>query len=251
MLVSVVIPAYNAEKYISYALDSVLMQTYTEYEIIVVDDCSTDGTFEIVKEYADEYPNIKLYRNQKNSGVSYSRNFGVSVACGAYIAFLDSDDMWEKEKLQKQVEMLEVHPDTALLFTASSFIDSDGNLMKYILNVPEKIDYKTLLKQNIISCSSVMVKKTYMTEIKMQSDKMHEDFAVWLKILQRESFAYGINEPLLKYRLLNNSKSSNKLNAAKMNWRVYRYVGVGFFKSIYYMLHYVVRSIKKYSLLKH
>lgn len=246
-MISVVIPAYNAEKYISHTIDSVLVQTYTDYEIIVVDDCSKDKTYEIALSYADRYPNIRVYKNEQNSGVSHSRNFGVSVANGDYIAFLDSDDMWREDKLSKQVELLKQNPEAALCFTASSFIDDDGNELEYVLNVPEKIAFKTLLKQNLISCSSVVVKKSYMQEIKMQSDKMHEDFAVWLKILQKEPYAYGINEPLLKYRRLNNSKSSNKIKAAKMSWMVYRHIGLNFPQTIYYMFHYAVRSLKKYS----
>lgn len=250
LLISIVIPAYNAEKYISYTLDSVLNQTYSDFEVIVIDDCSADKTYEIMEKYAELDDRIRIYKNEKNSGVSFTRNFGVSVSNGDYIAFLDSDDMWTPDKLSKQVELLEKNPDAALLFTGSAFMDYEGNALDHILQVPDKIGYKTLLKQNVISCSSVLVKKSYMEQIKMCNDSMHEDFAVWLKILRKEKYAYGINEPLLIYRLSNNSKSSNKIKAAKMAWRVYRHIGLNIYVSIYYMFHYAVRSILKYSKLK-
>lgn len=248
-LISVVIPAFNAEKYIKDTLESVINQTYKNIEVIVVNDCSKDDTEKILEEYSSKDVRIRKYLNEKNSGVSFTRNFGISVAKGDWIAFVDSDDIWEKDKLEKQIKYA-IKNDAGLVFTGSKFIDEEGKKYNHILEVPEKVTYKELLKQNIISCSSVLVKKKYFETIKMPSDKMHEDFATWLEILKIEENAYGINEPLLIYRISRNSKSGNKKKAAKMTYEVYKYVGLNLMQRIYYMGIYIYRSLKKYSKIK-
>ncbi len=250
MLVSVIMPAYNAEKTIGLAIMSVLAQTHEDFELIVINDCSKDRTEEIVREFAEKDARVILLSNEVNSGVSISRNRGIQIANGAYIAFLDSDDLWREDKLAKQIELLRDNPEAKLIFTASSFITHDGNPLSYVLQVPKKITRKELLKQNVISCSSVMVARSCLLDMPMPSDKMHEDFAVWLNILKTESFAYGVNEPLLTYRLSKGSKSSNKLKAAKMTWRVYRFSGLSLLQSLYYMCFYTIRSLKKYKRVK-
>jgi len=249
-LVSIIIPAYNAEKYIKGTLDSVLAQTYTNFEAIVVNDCSKDNTEKIIDEYVAKDSRIKKYNNPKNSGVSYTRNFAISVANGEWIAFVDSDDMWEPTKLEKQINFANTTEGADFIYTGSSFIDEDGNPYNHVMNVPEKVTYKELLKQNIISCSSVLIKKECLEGVKMPSDKMHEDFATWLTILKNKDCAYGINEPLLIYRISRNSKSGNKKKAAKMTYEVYKYAGLNIFQRAYYMFNYVYRSLKKYNNIK-
>lgn len=243
-------PAYNSEKFIRQAVQSVLEQTYTNYELIIVEDCSTDNTLSILNEYSLKDKRINLLTNEKNSGVSHSRNRAMSIAKGDYIAFLDSDDIWDKQKLQKQVDFVKNNPDATFVFTASSFINENDKPINHILHVPDRISFYGLLKQNIISCSCVFIKRSIIQNIKMPNDKMHEDFATWLTILKSQKYAYGIDEPLLIYRLSSNSKSSNKIKAALMTWRVYKFIGLNIFKRIYYMIFYTVRSLKKYSNLK-
>lgn len=250
IFVSIVMPAYNAEKYIGEAIESVLNQTYSNYELIIVDDASKDQTANIVKKLVVKTDNIRFYQNEKNKGVSYTRNFAISKAYGDWIAFLDSDDKWHKEKLEKQVKLLLDKPNAKLVFTGSAFIDKNSNRYSYILKVPEKISQKELFKQNIISCSSVLTTKEYLQKIQMHGDEMHEDFAVWLQILKFEDFAYGINEPLLLYRITQNSKSANKFKSAKMTFQVYRTSGLNGFRAVYYMIFYTYRSIKKYRNIK-
>ena len=229
-----------------------LEQTYKNFELIMVVDCPKDNTLKIIDEFCQKDDRIKKYCNEKNSGVSYSRNFGVSVAKGEWIAFLDHDDIWEKDKLQEQINLLiEKNKEPILIYTGSAFIDEENVVYDTIFEVPEKVGYKELLKQNVISCSSVLVKKEVLNSIKMEKDEVHEDFLLWLRILKKYNMcAYGINKPLLIYRLSRNSKSGNKLKSAQMTYSVYKHIGLNFFERIYYMFQYTIRSLIKYRKLK-
>lgn len=247
-LVSVVIPAYNTEKTIEKAIQSVLVQTYSDIEVIIIDDCSQDGTLKIAASYAQKDNRIKVFQNQVNMGVAFSRNRGVKEAVGDWIAFLDSDDRWDPLKLEKQSDILRKNPSCPLCFTGSAYENEEGSQCSYTLSVPKYLKYHDLLKQNLISCSSVLVKKEALLKFPMKTDPMiHEDLAVWLKILKDGSEAIGINEPLLVYRISSRSKSGNKLRAAKMQWKTYQVVGLGNLKSIRYFYIYAWRNIRKYS----
>lgn len=255
-MVSVIIPSYNSEKYIGETLASVCAQTYPDFEVLVMNDCSQDRTAEIVGKYAHKDPRIHLINLPGNKGVSHARNQGVSMASGEWIAFLDSDDMWTKDKFEKQLKLQEklrakktAIEDPEFLFTGSSFIDENGDPLSSVLHVPEYVDFSELLKQNIISCSSVLIKRSLMLKYPMPcSDQFHEDFATWLTILKNENIvAYGLDEPLLIYRVTRNSRSGNKCKAACMTFRAYRYVGLGIVKSVQNWLVYSFRSFKKYA----
>lgn len=246
-LISIIMPAYNSEKFITQAILSVVQQTYPEWELLVIDDCSTDDTVGCVTAMAHQYSKIKLFCNEVNKGVATSRNIGVQKALGDWIAFLDSDDLWEPHKLEKQLSFLQEKA-ADLIFTGSAFIGERGVCQNFILHTPEKITYRELLKQNLISCSSVMVKKSWIQKYPMPEGLLiHEDFASWLKILQEIPEAHGIDEPLIFYRISASSKSGNKLKAARMNWNTYRYIGLAIPKCIYNMILYVERGIKKYA----
>lgn len=244
-VVSVIMPAYNAEAFIEDAINSVLKQTYTDFELIVINDCSTDATADIVSRIAATDGRTRFFNNEKNSGVSFTRNFGISKADGEWIAFLDSDDMWREEKLQKQIDLLAAHPDAAIAFTASSFIDYSGKPYNYIMAAEPEMTYKMLLKRNLLSCSSIMVKKDVICRIGMASDKMHEDYSAWLTILRETKCAYGVNEPLLIYRLSQNSKSSNRLKSAKMIYHSYKYVGYNPVSAMILTFRYTFYSVSK------
>ena len=241
--------AYNAAKTIDPAIRSVSAQTYTDWELIVVNDCSKDDTARIVAEFAKKDPRIKLINNETNKGVSLTRKKALDAATGDWIAVLDSDDMWAPDKLEKQMQLAN-DKNAELVFTGSGFIDNDGNPIKWQLHVPPLLSYRELLKQNLVSNSSVLVKKELYERFYAVGDDMHEDFAVWLGITKTGRQAFGIDEPLLIYRLAKSSKSSNKLKSAKMNWNTYRYIGLDPFTALYYMCCYTVRGLKKYSNLK-
>ncbi len=244
-LVSIVMPAYNCEKYVVEAINSILAQTYRNWELLVLDDGSKDNTLRIIKEFSQKDSRIKALPNGKNMGVSATRNRGIELASGEWIAFLDSDDMWKPEKLEKQFEIVEKEA-AEFLFTGSSYINEEGESFKGIFEVPEKVTYKKLRNQNVISCSSVLVKKKYFKNIKMEKDEMHEDYAVWLRILKLGVIAYGVNEPLLIYRISRNSKSGNKIKTVKMTYKVFRFVGINPIGSAYFMMRHVIASVGKY-----
>ena len=275
-IISIIMPAYNSSKTIEESIKSVINQSYKDWELVIVDDCSKDGTVDLVNKIKEKHEdlNIKLYRNPENKGVAFSRNFGVKMAEGNIIAFLDSDDLWTRDKLEKQMKLMEilqnfddkplsdsVYKDdvyneksgrAVLLYTGSDFITSKDVKLGYTLRVPKKIGRKELQKQNIISCSSVLASKQLLMKhvFPIIEDPIHEDFVVWIEILKEIPYAYGIDEPLLIYRVSDSSKSSRKSKAAVMNWNTYRYVGMGILESIYYMVCYTIRGLKKWSRIK-
>ncbi|MBE6571316.1 MAG: glycosyltransferase family 2 protein [Ruminococcaceae bacterium] len=248
-LISIVMPAYNAEKTIEESIQSVLSQTCDCWELIIINDASTDCTADLVCRYKKMDSRIVVLTNPINSGVSYSRKRGVDSASGNWIAFLDSDDLWTADKLEKQMELLK-NDEADLFFTGSSFIKADGTPYSWIMQIPNRITYRQLLKQNIISNSSVLVRKELLQKHMVEGDHMHEDFACWLGCLRDGAVVQGINQPLLIYRVSATSKSGNKIKAAKMNWNTYRSVGLSAFESAYYMIWYCIRGIKKYRNLK-
>lgn len=248
-LISIIMAVYNAEKTIEYAIDSVLNQTYPNFELLVINDCSTDGTAELVSSIMAKDCRVRLISNEKNSGVSCTRKNGLNEAKGSWIAILDSDDAWAPEKLEKQIA-LQKKMNAELLFTGSAFMDSDGHAIDWYLHAPERVTYRQLLKQNVLSNSSALVRKELYAKYYAIGDKMHEDFAIWLGILKEGREAYGVDEPLLIYRIAKSSKSGNKIKAARMNWNTYRYVGLNPFSAFYYECWYVIKGLLKYRNLK-
>lgn len=241
--ISVIIPVYNGEKYLKKAIDSVLYQT-VPCEIIVVDDGSKDRTAEFVRSYV-EAGKVRCLFNETNMGVAYSRNLGVQESNGTYVAFLDADDYWDKSKLERQLKLLK-NSQAALCCTARELMTAEGTLTGRMLHVPEKIDYKMLLKHNCIACSSVLMKRDIALEFRQEHDEAHEDYIMWLKILKQHPYAVGINEPLLKYRMNPAGKSGNKWKSAKMTYKVYQYIGLNRVQRVYYFISYALHGIFKY-----
>lgn len=244
-LVSIVMPAYNSEKYVAEAINSVLAQTYKNWELLVLDDGSKDNSLQIIEEFSKKDSRIKALPNGRNMGVSATRNRGIELASGEWIAFLDSDDMWHPLKLEKQLKVAEKKAGE-FIFTGSSYINEEGYSYKGIFEVPEIVTYKKLRNQNVISCSSVLVKKKYFDNIKMEKDEMHEDYAVWLRMLKTGVIAYGINEPLFIYRISRNSKSGNKLKSIKMTYKVFRFIGINKVGSVYFTIRHIIGAFNKY-----
>ena len=248
--ISIVTPAYNCEKYLEEAVNSVLAQSFEDWELLIIDDCSKDATWLRMQTLAKKDNRIRIFQNQHNSGSAATRNNGIRQARGEWIAFLDSDDLWRPEKLQRQMSVLRKHPDAAFLFTGSAFIEDDGMTIAHVLHVPEKVSRKKLLKQNVISCSSVLIRRELMLEFPMpEEDGIHEDFATWLAILSKIPCAYGVDEPLLVYRRALASKSGKKGKSAHMNWQTYIKAGVPTVSRVYYMVSYTLHGLSKYSML--
>ncbi len=241
--VSVVIPVYNGEKYLKQAIESVICQSVI-CEIIVIDDGSEDRTAEIVKPYV-EAGKVLYLRNDANMGVAFSRNLGVLKSKGVYVAFLDADDYWEEDKLECQLKVMN-DSRVALCCTARELMTADGTLTGRMLDVPERIDYKMLLKHNCIACSSVLMKREIALEFRQEHDEAHEDYIMWLKILKKYSYAIGINRPLLKYRMNPAGKSGSKWNSAKMTYKVYQYIGLNPVQRVRYFISYAIHGLFKY-----
>lgn len=220
-MISVIIPVYNAERYIRYTLDSVVSQDYPEKEIVIVDDCSSDQSPIIIKEYMKDYPYIVYHRLNKNSGVAIARNTGIKLAKGRYIAFVDSDDVWMPNKLSKQIMMFkDKNTPPSLTYTAINYIDEKGNEIKGKRNIKEKVTYKYLLRNTMIATSTVMIDRNVVPEIVMPNRRSAEDYSLWLTLLREYGPAYGINEVYTSYRISSTSVSHNRAGEVKYFYRV-------------------------------
>ena len=243
--VSVIMPAYNAEKTISASVSSVLAQSFADYELIIVDDCSGDGSHAICKAFAAADARVSLYRNDANRGVAFSRNRGIAAAKGRWIAFLDSDDLWQVDKLERQLRFIE-ETGAAISYTASAFIDARGKGYAYVLHAKKELSYRDLLRRNLMSCSSVIVRRDLMLGESFVDGPLHEDYAAWLRIVRSTGPAYGLDEPLLTYRVSRSSRSGQRLRSGAMVYRTYREVGYGAARSMLMTLRYAAHSIIKH-----
>lgn len=242
-LISIVMPAYNAAQYIEQSIESVLKQSYTNWELIIVDDCSVDDTYKIVGKLCLNEERIKLFKMNENSGVAMARNFAISMSRGKYIAFLDSDDLWLPDKLEKQLNLMQ-EKKAVISYTAyrQFSMEKVGNLV----SVPEQVTYKQLLKGNVIGCLTVMLDKERLGNLQMKKAR-HEDYILWLDILKQGNTAYGLQEDLARYRKSETSLTSNKKRSALWTWQVYRqHQELSFFASIYYFIFYVCKGLLKH-----
>lgn len=245
ILVSIIAPAYNCSSYISNTLHSVLRQTYQHWEILVVDDCSTDDTVACVQHFVEKDNRIKLIQLSENSGAAVARNKGIEYAQGQYIAFLDSDDLWLPNKLEEQIHFMEQN-NVALSYTAYHLIDESGEQMGAFIP-PEKLNYHDLLKTCSIGCLTAMYDVKKIGKVYMPLIRKRQDYGLWLKILKEIPEAQGMIKPLAQYRLRADSISSNKFAAAQYQWKIYRQVeGLSLFESCYYFCHYTVNGFRKY-----
>lgn len=245
-LFSVIIPAYQCGSLIDEAVQSVLCQSEEDFEVIIIDDCSLDNTWKKIQELADQDTRIRIYQNQKNLGVANTRNRGLDLAKGTYVAFLDGDDRWRPDKLEKQRRRMEK---TAcdVCYTSYSFIDSDGRQIRRPYLVPESFSREEFLKENYIGCSTAVIRAESLGKIRMRSEYTHEDYVFWLELLKNGAHFYGITEPLTEYRILKDSRSSNKYKAACGRWKIYRnFLGFGLMKSFWYQVHYILRGLRKH-----
>ena len=241
-LVSVIMPAYRCAGTIAAAIDSVLIQE-VPLELIIINDRSPDNLAEVLSAYRDE--RVVVVTNEENMGAAKSRNRGVALARGKYVAFLDSDDQWLPGKLAAQVQRLE-ETGCVLCCTARELMTPDWVSTGKVLPVAETITYNDLLKHNSIACSSVVLRADAAREFPMDHEDSHEDYILWLRVLGKFGAARGINEPMLRYRLSNTGKSGSKLHSAKMTFMVYRYMGFSLPKSIACFVSYAFNGVKKY-----
>lgn len=245
---SVIIPAYNCEELLRETVLSALAQTHPPFEVIILDDKSTDSTLKVINELAAEFPVIRSYPNHRNLGVANTRNIGFEKSRGEYIALLDADDMWMPEKMEKQITLM-VEKGCDFSYTGYSFIDSQGKPINKTYNVPETITLKDMLKENYIGCATVVLTREIAKNYTMEKKYSHEDYVLWLELLQDGKKPCGINQPLMIYRLSPHSRSGNKKKAAKDRWHVYRgFLGLGRVKSTFYFVQYAIRGFLKHKI---
>lgn len=243
-LISIIIPVYNAEKFLDETINTVLNQTYTNFELILVNDGSNDKSVDVIKKYSDK--RIKLIDNKKNKGAALSRNDGIKKSKGRYICFLDADDLWEKEKLEKQINFMK-EKDCAFSFTGYEFTNEKGIPTGKKVYIPKKLDYKSALKNTTISTITVMFDTEKISKELIYMDNVKsEDTATWWNILKSGYDAYGLNEILSFYRRSEGTLSSNKIEAIRRIWNLYRNVfKLGFFYSLYNFIFYAINAIKR------
>lgn len=241
--VSIVIPVHNAARFIDDTVHSILAQTFTDYEVILVNDASTDTSLELINEYADR-ENFRIIDLKEPAGAAGARNAGIDAARGRYIAFLDADDLWEPEKLEEQLGFMK-KKDCAFSFTGYEFADENGVSVDRIVRIPSELKYRQALKNTTIFTSTVMfdTEKTGKDLIHMP-DVKSEDTATWWKVLKSGYTAYGLNRPLTLYRRSSGTLSSNKADAIKRIWNLYRNVeGLGVINSAWCFMFYAVHAV--------
>ena len=245
-LVSIVVPVYNAARFMDDTIQTVLNQTYQNWELLLVDDCSSDESVQIIKKYQKKDERIKLFKLSKNSGAAIARNTGIDKAKGRYLAFLDADDLWVQNKLDLQVAFMQ-EKNAAFSFTGYEFADENGKPNGKKVHVPQTITYKQALRNTIIWTTTVMfdMNKLSKDNIYMPNVKS-EDTACWWKVLKKIDYANGMVKVLSYYRRSTITLSSNKLEAIKRIWSLYRNVeNLTISKSAYSFSGYAFNTVKK------
>ena len=246
-LVSVIMPAYNASRFIEEAIRSVMAQTITDWELLVLDDGSGDDTLTIAQRLAREDSRIRVLPNEHNMGVAKTRNRGMDLCRGAYVAFLDSDDVWYPEKLEVQLDLMR-ETGTDLCYCAYAIVDAAGKKTRADYLVPPAVEIDGLLRQNVIGCSTVLLSPAIREKYRFETDFYHEDYVLWLQILQDGYKAVGCTRVLVAWRFVENSRSFNKWGAAKNRWRIYRdRMHLSFFHSVRLLVEYGLSGLRKYS----
>ena len=231
--------------YLKYTVESVLQQTYPHWELLIIDDGSSDETFACAEAYAAADSRIHAIKNEKNMGVAATRNRGIELAEGAYIAFLDSDDMWREDKLMRQLTLLQ-STKADIAYSAYSFVDANNTPLGKPYLVPNTTDFKKMLLENVIGLSTTMVKRNILKQHRFNSDFYHEDYVLWLELLRDTAQAAGDKECLVQYRAMRGTRSANKLNAARHRWRVYRdALGLNIWHSAISFVGYAIAGAKK------
>ncbi len=244
-LVSIITPSYNSEDFISETIKSVLSQTYQNWEMIIIDDCSNDGSVGLIKKNCEKDNRIILIEQKKNIGAGEARNIGLKKANGRYIAFLDSDDCWLPNKLEIQINFMKKHK-SAISFTSYIVMNELFTKEEYTINVPQKITYTGYLKNTIIGMSSSIIDKNIVGDINFLDIRTRQDTYLWISLLKRGLIANGLDIVLMKYRKRDSSISANKFKAAKRVWYLYYNLEeLGFFKSLYYFIFYAINAIRK------
>lgn len=248
-LVSIVVPVYKVEAYVERTILSVKRQTYTDWELVMVDDCSPDNSSEVIKKYIQSDSRIKYFKQSKNYGAAAARNRGLAEARGQYIAFLDADDMWDPEKLEYQLKLMKEN-NSYFSYGAMRRVDIHDKTIKDLIPVPEKVTYDILLKRTYIATSTVLIDRKNIGDFRIpRIDKIlgGEDYEAWLILLKRIQFAVGVTIPMVSYRDTPGSLSANKVKGLKKIYVIQtRMEKINFVRALYNTFCFGVYAFKKH-----
>jgi len=246
-MVSIITPVYNSEKLIRETIECVLNQTYTNWEMLLVDDCSTDNSAKLIKEYAKKDSRIKYIKLKNNSGAAIARNKALEKSQGRFIAYLDADDILKKEKLEKQIKFM-LEKKYAFTCTYYEKIDENGKSLNKVIQIPLEVNYNLYLRNTIIQTVGVMVDTKLVGKelLVMPNIRRRQDAATWCQLLKNGFNCYAIPENLSYYRVVSNSLSSNKFKAVKGTWHLYRNIEkLPLWKSCFCFTGYAFNAVKK------
>ncbi|ERP31091.1 glycosyltransferase family 2 protein [Chitinivibrio alkaliphilus] len=244
-VVSIITPAYNCADVVAHTIASIQAQTFQNWELCITDDCSTDTTMDILRAAAKKDPRIRVFQLEKNSGAAVARNNSIKKSRGRYIAFLDADDLWTPDKLEKQLAYMK-EEGHAFTYTHYSVIDDGGNDLPRDLRFPERVSHRDLLRTCSIGCLTVMIDRTAFTDISMPLLRRGQDYALWLKLLKEVDHAWCVPANLARYRIGEHSLSRNKFKKLRGQWYIYRRIeGISVAQSLYYIAHYTWHGIRK------
>lgn len=243
-LVSIITPVYNSQGTLEETLRSIQAQSFENWEHILVDDASSDTSRDFLTAYCAQEPRARWIGLDINQGAATARNIAITAAQGRYIAFVDADDTWLPNKLATQLDFMQAN-DVAFCFSSFQKIDADGALLGQVI-VPQRQTYKGLLKNNTIGCLTAIYDTQKLGKVLMPLIRKRQDLGLWLRLLKKTEYAYSVGDVLASYRIRKNSISSNKVNAAKFTWQLYRDVEkLPLWKAGYYFSHYVVNGVLK------
>lgn len=243
-MVSIITPAYNSSKYIHFTIESIISQTYKNWELLITDDFSSDNTTQIIESYAKNDSRIKLFKLEKNYGAGVARNCSLKNATGRYVAFCDSDDQWKKNKLELQLKFMR---ENELVFSFADYevIDENNNYQGYI-KCPKKLNFKKLLRNNYVGCLTAIYDAEFLGKLMMPKIRKRQDWVLWLNIMRKIESTKGLNTSLALYRNRSNSISSSKFDLLKYNWCVYNQeLGFNKVKSFYYLIIFIINYFLK------
>lgn len=244
-LVSIITPCYNSEQYIEDCVNSVIAQSYNKWEMIIVDDCSSDASLEKIMLLSDIDSRIRIIKLEENHGAAVARNIALEDANGSFIAFLDADDFWEPLKLERQINFM-TKKNIAFSFTSYSITSQSGDITNNVVRAPKEISYNSYLKNTIIGCLTVVINRKITGSFQFPKIKSSHDMALWLEIMKRGYNAYGLQTSYANYRIVSTSNTSNKLHAAADVWRVYRDIeNLSLLYSLFCFVNYAINALKK------
>lgn len=244
-LVSIITPAFRAAEVIDETIKSVIAQTHSNWEMLIAEDCSPDNTRDVIRRWEQIDPRVRLIALERNGGPATARNAALEHASGRWFAFLDSDDLWLPQKLERTIEHAQAHH-AAFVFTGFRRINADDSATGRYVGVPHVLSYRQLLGNTAIATSTVLLDRNVVGNIRMKKT-YYDDFACWLEILKRGNLAFGLDEDLMRYRVMGQSVSRNKRRSAAHVWRAYRHVEkLNLPTSLWHFSQYALRGLLKY-----